>query len=113
MLFEFHKWQNDKRPGSLHATYLVYGINKPSGNEDGDVGMMSSQMSEDYPPLRFSDEVHTETLTLAREEQLEGKLTWWPSAVSRSKRADLHMQRYLPSTTRSGQFTSTVLDHTL
>lgn len=112
MLFEFHKWQNDKRPGSLHATYLVYGTNKPSGDEDGDVDMTSSQMSEDYPPLRFSEEVHTETLTLAREEQLEGKLTRWLSASILLKRADLHMQRYWPSTTRSGQFMSTVLDHT-
>ncbi|KAH7035794.1 DNA polymerase subunit Cdc27 [Microdochium trichocladiopsis] len=74
MLFEFHKWQNDKRPGSLHATYLIYGINKPTHDEDGDVDMTSSQTSEDYPSVRYSDEVHTETLALAREEQLEETL---------------------------------------
>lgn len=71
MLYDFHKWQNDKRPGSLHATYLVYGIKKVVNDEDGDVDMTNSQVSEDYP-VRFSDEVLTQTLTLVREEQLNG-----------------------------------------
>ncbi|KAJ1326832.1 DNA polymerase subunit Cdc27 [Microdochium nivale] len=74
MLFEFHKWQNDKRPGSLHATYLIYGTKKLVDEEDGDVDMTSSQMSEESPPVRFSDDVLTETLSLVKQEELEDML---------------------------------------
>ncbi len=74
MLYEFHTWQNDKRPGSLHATYLVYGTKKAvekSNRQDGDVEMTDSQHSEDIQ-VPFSDEVPTFTLSLVREEQLQG-----------------------------------------
>ncbi|RYP51689.1 hypothetical protein DL769_010778 [Monosporascus sp. CRB-8-3] len=63
MLYEFHKWQNDKKPGSLHATYLVYGTLRKVDQRDGDVEMTDSQASED-DHIPFSDEVLTQTLSL-------------------------------------------------
>lgn len=70
MLFEFHKWQNDKRPGTLHATYLLYGTRKKPNEADGDVEMTDSQSESGLP---YSDDVPTATLTLVREEQLQGQ----------------------------------------
>ncbi|KAI1099366.1 DNA polymerase subunit Cdc27 [Jackrogersella minutella] len=76
MLYEFHKWQNDKHPNSLHATYLVYGTKKnvvKVEEHDGDVEMTDSQNSEEvHPP--FSDDVPTHTLSLVKEEQLQDVL---------------------------------------
>ncbi|RYP53326.1 hypothetical protein DL768_001683 [Monosporascus sp. mg162] len=72
MLYEFHKRQNDKKPGSLHATYLVYGTMRKVDQRDGDVEMTDSQTSED-DHIPFSDEVPTQTLSLVKEEQLQGK----------------------------------------
>lgn len=76
MLYEFHKWQNDKKPGSLHATYLVYGtMKKVDQRQDEDVEMSGTQTSEDdHAP--FSDEVATQTLSLVKEEQLQGKQSY-------------------------------------
>ena len=74
MLYDFHKSQNDRKPGSIHATYLVYGTAKKATGQqhDGDVEMTDSQPSEDgHGP--FSDEVPTQTLSLVKEEQLQGK----------------------------------------
>lgn len=76
MLYEFHKWQNDKRPGSLHATYLVYGTRKKvekAEEQDGDV-----EMTDSHSEMRmtFSDEVPTYTLSLIREAQLQGEHTY-------------------------------------
>jgi DNA polymerase delta subunit 3 len=69
MLYDFHKWQNDKRPGSLHATYLVYGTQRKA-EQDGDVEMTDSMSDSGIP---FSDEVPTKTLSLVKEEQLQGR----------------------------------------
>ncbi|KAI0398873.1 hypothetical protein F4802DRAFT_591681 [Xylaria palmicola] len=92
MLYDFHKWQNDKRPGSLHATYIVYGTrsSRPA-QHDGDVEMASSQMtgsqmtgsqmSEDLPPI-FSDLVSTYTVALVRQEQLEEVLAQYTEVTS-------------------------------
>ncbi|KAI1373274.1 DNA polymerase subunit Cdc27 [Hypoxylon crocopeplum] len=84
MLYEFHKWQNDKRPGSLHATYLVYGIKKrmeKASEQDGDVEMTDSQNSEDMH-VPFSDEVPTYTLSLVKEEQLQDVLAEYDEVTS-------------------------------
>jgi DNA polymerase delta subunit 3 len=57
------------RPGTVHATYLVYGSKKVErGQEDGDVDMTSS--APDGEPL--SEEVQTFTMTLVQEAQLQG-----------------------------------------
>ncbi|TGJ83640.1 hypothetical protein E0Z10_g5129 [Xylaria hypoxylon] len=73
MLYSFHKWQNDKRPGTLHATYIIYGSKSRPVKQDEDVEMTDSQASEamDAP---FSDLVSTYTLSLVSQEQLQGEL---------------------------------------
>ncbi|KAI0545305.1 DNA polymerase subunit Cdc27 [Xylaria curta] len=81
MLYDFHKWQNDKRPGSLHATYIIYGIKSRPAQPDGDVEMTDSQMSEDTDtPL--SDLVPAYTLSLVAQEQLEETLSQYTEVAS-------------------------------
>ncbi|KAI0844395.1 DNA polymerase subunit Cdc27 [Daldinia vernicosa] len=84
MLYDFHKWQNDKRPGSLHATYLVYGTKKATvkvEESDGDVKMTDSQDAEEmHVPL--SDEVPTYTLSIVKEEQLQDLLAEYDEVTS-------------------------------
>lgn len=72
MLYEFHKSQNERKPDSIHATYLVYGV-KPSDEplqdnieQDGDVEMTSS-MPE---PELHSEQIPVLTVTLVKEESL-------------------------------------------
>ncbi|EOO03850.1 putative dna polymerase subunit cdc27 protein [Phaeoacremonium minimum UCRPA7] len=66
MLYDFHKSQNDRRPGAIYATYLVYGIKKSveatNGHvrEDGDVEMTSSMPEAES----VAEEITTHTLTL-------------------------------------------------
>ncbi|KAK3944804.1 hypothetical protein QBC46DRAFT_455861 [Diplogelasinospora grovesii] len=71
MLFDFHRTENQKRPGSVHATYLVYGIRRSDRtssqqSEDGDIDMMN------VPPNgeALSETVPTSTLTLVEEGDL-------------------------------------------
>ncbi|KAI0173275.1 DNA polymerase subunit Cdc27 [Hypoxylon sp. FL1284] len=80
MLYDFHKWQNDKRPGTLHATYLVYGTKgraEKSAEQDGDV-----EMADSRPGASFSDEVPTYTLSLIREAQLQAALAEYDEVTS-------------------------------
>ncbi|CAJ2512324.1 Uu.00g053390.m01.CDS01 [Anthostomella pinea] len=81
MLYEFHKWQNDKRPGTLHATYLVYGTKLKVEQQDGDVEMTDSQTSEDVH-VPFSDEVPTHTLSLVKEGELQEALALYVEVTS-------------------------------
>ncbi|KAI1850177.1 hypothetical protein JX265_013456 [Neoarthrinium moseri] len=81
MLYEFHKWQNDKRPGTLHATYLVYGTRRKTEEPDGDVEMTDSQ-SESGFGTSFSDEVLIHTLTLAKEDQLQDVVQQYEQVTS-------------------------------
>jgi DNA polymerase delta subunit 3 len=74
MLYDFHKSQNDRRPGAVHATYLIYGTKKPVElrNGDGeDVEMTGSMPDVDS----LADEVASLTLSLVQEERLKGM---WP-----------------------------------
>lgn len=68
MLYDFHKWQNDKRPGTLYATYLVYGTQRKPEETNGDVEMTESQSESGH----VETYVPTSTLTLVNEEQLQG-----------------------------------------
>jgi DNA polymerase delta subunit 3 len=79
MLYDFHKWQNSKRPGSVHATYLVYGTRKdelssslPRRSQDEDVDMMSSAPE----PEQEDDVVPVQTLLLVSEDDLKGSLRY-------------------------------------
>lgn len=75
MLYEFHNEQNIKRSGSVHATYMLYGIRKNAqtnghSQQDGDVHMTSSP-----PELESAvDDGPVITLTLVAEESLKGRL---------------------------------------
>lgn len=78
MLYEFHRNQNAKRPGAVHATYLVYGTKKAADERsaarngaDGDIEMTSSMPEVES----LSDLVPTFTLSLVPEEQLNGQLS--------------------------------------
>lgn len=89
MLFDFHKQENSKKPGSIHAVYLVCGFvsaapSAPSTQleqKDGeDVSMQSSPfMSSSMPQKEEDDELLTaKTVVLCREEDLEGAWTMLP-----------------------------------
>jgi DNA polymerase delta subunit 3 len=80
MLYDFHRTQNAKRPGAVHATYLVYGTKKPSmdtalesPNGDGDVEMTGSAPERDS----VVESIPTSTLTLVPEDQLKGLSSEW------------------------------------
>ncbi|KAI0508688.1 DNA polymerase subunit Cdc27 [Xylaria bambusicola] len=81
MLYDFHKRQNDKRPDSLHATYIIYGTKSRPVSQDEDVEMTDSQASEaaDAP---YSDLVPTFTLSLVRQEQLQETLSQYTEVTS-------------------------------
>ncbi|KAI1340281.1 DNA polymerase subunit Cdc27 [Xylariaceae sp. FL0016] len=81
MLYEFHRVQNAKRPGTLHATYLVYGTKRKVEQHDGDVEMTDSQKSDEFQ-VSFSDEVPTYTLSLVREEALQETLAQYSEVTS-------------------------------
>lgn len=75
MLYEFYKSENGKRPGRVHATYLVYGMKKSEASSqvhngtDGDVNMESSMLEAES----LDEAIPTFTLTLIQEEDLKGK----------------------------------------
>lgn len=65
MLYDFHNYQNAQKSHSVHATYLVYGTkNVDNEQSNGDVEMSSSIPEQDETPVS--------TLTLVREEELNG-----------------------------------------
>ena len=84
MLFEFHKQQNSKKAGSVHALYLVCGLlaDKPSAvstqipQTDGeDAHMQSSPFMSSSIPQK--DDVESESaavssVVICQEEDLEG-----------------------------------------
>ncbi|KAI4131579.1 MAG: hypothetical protein LQ347_002916 [Umbilicaria vellea] len=82
MLYQFHHEQTKKRPGSVHATYLVGGVqrvtdlvstNGAQKVEDQDAHMPSSPyMSSSMPHQDGTEEEPTvRSITLVTEEQLE------------------------------------------
>lgn len=75
MLYDFHKWQNDKRPDTLHATYLVYGTRRKQVESNGDVEMTDSQSD-------IGAEVSSSTLTLVRQEKLQDALREYEEVTS-------------------------------
>ncbi|KAI0817046.1 DNA polymerase subunit Cdc27 [Xylaria sp. FL0064] len=81
MLYDFHKWQNDKRPNTLHATYIIYGTKNRQVHRDEDVDMTDSQMS-DATDAPFSDLVPTYTLSLVSQEQLQESLSQYNEVAS-------------------------------
>lgn len=89
MLFEFHRQQNVKKPGTVHATYLVAGIKRKrastttNGNsvKDSEDEYMQSSPFRSSPvpnPEELPEDIPVLSITLAREENLEGtyKCIW-------------------------------------
>ena len=95
MLYEFHRIQSRRKPGSVHATYLVCGTTQSQGSytngartaEDGDIEMQDSlppssvpEPSSSLPPSSMQEppfdplieDVGVTTVTLVREEELDG-----------------------------------------
>ncbi|KAK1775060.1 DNA polymerase subunit Cdc27 [Copromyces sp. CBS 386.78] len=70
MLYDFHKTQSTKKPGSVYATYLLYGIKKSIHHQNGnamDIDLPSSLPDAD--PVD-DDEVPSYTLALIQEDRL-------------------------------------------
>ncbi|KAL8840688.1 MAG: hypothetical protein Q9170_001206 [Blastenia crenularia] len=84
ILFQFHKQQNIKKPGSVHAVYLLSGFLAPSnpaaparnGSVDGeDAYMQSSPFMSSSAPQNENDEEPKALrgIAMCREEHLEGE----------------------------------------
>ena len=83
MLYEFHHAQNSKKTGSVHATYLLDGVpqvvKEPNGTgyqpDSEDVHMQSSPYMSSSMPQEEDEEdrVPSRKITLAREEDVNGK----------------------------------------
>ncbi len=84
MLYEFHRQQNGKKPGTIHATYLISGTKRseestpPNGTpkKDGDDEYMQSSpfLGSSMPQFDGSTgESGVLSITLAKEEDLEGQ----------------------------------------
>ena len=80
MLYQFHTNQNAKKPGSVHATFLISGIQAPKANVSGttievydDVHMQSSPfMSSSIPQQDAEEDVRLlKVMTLVQEEHLD------------------------------------------
>jgi DNA polymerase delta subunit 3 len=102
ILYEFHTHENGKKPNSVHATYLLAGTKKiheypasTNGNVNGtDVddepmpsspppftsSMLESSQQEGDDQQSQSETVPVKTITLVREESLEG--VWYPCSPS-------------------------------
>ncbi|KAK4103514.1 hypothetical protein N658DRAFT_420672 [Parathielavia hyrcaniae] len=79
MLYEFHRSQNAKRPGAVHATYLVYGTKRAgTRSTDGDIDMSSSAPEVES----LTEDVPTSTLSLVPEERLKEILTDYAEVTS-------------------------------
>lgn len=86
MLFDFHNQQNAKKPGTIHATYLVSGTKRREApvatnggpKQDGEDDYMQSSpfmMSSSMPqPEDDTSETSVLNIALVREEELEGNI---------------------------------------
>ncbi len=85
MLYEFHRQQNAKKPGSVHATYLLSGLRKPAppppaandnkqdakNDIDMDISFSSLPDNSQANPDSTDEQIVTQSILLAREEDLE------------------------------------------
>ena len=91
MLYAFHHEQTNRKPGSVHATYLVGGarrITEPRGKigvqkaDDQDVHLPSSPFMSSSMPHQDGeeDEQTVQSITLVKEEQLESMFSGFPNS---------------------------------
>ncbi|KAI1838990.1 hypothetical protein DTO027I6_3326 [Penicillium roqueforti] len=79
IMFEFHRNENAKKPKTVHATYVISGIQKApeptptNGHADDEDEMMQSSpySTGSLPDEDASDSIRTTSIILAREEDLE------------------------------------------
>ncbi|GIZ41522.1 hypothetical protein CKM354_000482500 [Cercospora kikuchii] len=83
MLYEFHRKQNTKKPGSVHATYLVTGTKQSSTQTNGTQSQNDGEdtVMQSSPPLPSSsfqrsdederDSTLVKTIMIVKEENLE------------------------------------------
>ena len=94
MLYDFHRIQNSRRPGAIHATYLLVGQRKPdttkptngvqSQGQDSDMAnssFLSSSMPEPEYPKTV---VPITSIILVCEEELEGMLVLKTTGIKTS-----------------------------
>lgn len=88
ILFEFHSKENAKKPKSVHATYVISGIQKPPeppaanghANDEDEVMQSSPYLPSSMPNQdAAADSLRIASIILAREEDLEGR--WSPEDV--------------------------------
>lgn len=82
MLYEYHEAQNKRKPGSVYATYMLAGTKKqapqPNGKEvDVDASMRSSPPASSVvqSSQQRGEDINVKTVTLVREENLDGRST--------------------------------------
>ena len=92
MLYEFNEDQNKRKPGSVYATYLISGMKKQEEQSHAPVMANGKHESSDPPPSSppipsssmvgasqqesqtgEQEIIKVRTVTLVREENLEGK----------------------------------------
>lgn len=118
MLYDFHHNQNAKKPGTVHATYLLGGTKRfeapiasnggPKKDGEDDYMQSSPFVSSSMPqPEDGTGESSVLSITLVREENLEGcDIQNEDQKLANSQqRCGLNMSMYL-------QYMFTVLDHT-
>jgi len=87
MLYEFHRSQNARKPGALHASYLVAGARKPEkaanrpGAANGDTATSAADSFGTLPSSSMpeqesqTEQIPTTCFTLVKQEHLERPLT--------------------------------------
>jgi DNA polymerase delta subunit 3 len=89
MLYDFHQQQNAKKPGTIHATYLVSGTKSREAHaahgeqKDGDDDYMQSSpfvSSSMAQPNEGTGESSILSISLVKEEDLESTNT--PSSIT-------------------------------
>lgn len=84
MLYDFHRQQNAKKPGTLHATYLLSGTKREEDipsiklevKKDGEDDYMQSSpfIASSMPQIEEgTGATSVLSITLVREEDLEGR----------------------------------------
>jgi len=88
MLYEFHRQQNAKKPGSIHATYLISGTKReelqtptPTITKDGEDEYMQSSpfVTSSIPENEEVASVLTTIISLVREEDLDSMFAPLPN----------------------------------
>jgi hypothetical protein len=116
MLYDFHNQQNAKKPGTIHATYLLSGTKRREApvitnggvKQDGeDLYMQSSPfMGSSMPqPEEDTGESSILTISLVREEELESNNTF---SQELGLGANISSKKYGPNTSTLPRYIFTV-----